>query len=80
MPTGLADDQTAQVVWIGASAAGLGQKPDMDLKYNRIQEDSGWVPLEPLRLATLRGRFMGYRVTGLGPGLPDYQVTGLGPP
>ena len=31
-------------------------------------------------LATFRGLFMVYRVTGLGPGLPDYRVTGLGPP
>ena len=33
-----------------------------------------------LILASLRGRFMVYRVTGLGPGLPDYRVTGLGLP
>ena len=31
-------------------------------------------------LGSLKGRFMVYRVTGLGPGLPDYRVTGLGLP
>ena len=28
-------------------------------------------------LGSFKGQFMVYRVTGLGPGLPDYRVTGL---
>ena len=31
-------------------------------------------------LGSLKGRFMVYRVAGLGPGLPDYRVAGLGLP
>ena len=33
-----------------------------------------------IRLVSLRGQFMVYRVTRLGPGLLDYRVTGLGLP
>ena len=58
---------------------------DVELPEKHITQETdftaGHCPISTsLLLGGVRGRFMVYRVTGLGPGLPDYRVTGLGLP